>query len=375
MTNRFHATVFACLICIPGEMPLSAASPTNVINTSTFTHLTYGRSGNGFWDTEISVVSTSTGDGAFELDILDNDGKPKVVDSSLGTGSTFVFTLPPSATKEIVINGQNSSTTEEGFGQLKTLQGAANAGLTFTFHNLTNGAPLFSVPVEFAEPATTFVSQANALTGVAAVNLDPDNAVGLETNFYDSNGKLTGSATSTVGPFSHSSFNLSTIFTNLGPTVQGSVKVSASAPLLIMGIGAQPSGSSFEAFAIPNVSYDPLASSFSGTFSVINGPDVGATGTLTINNIAPISTNTFSATVSTVFQGKTNSDTFNFQSLFWSPGYDSVDLSDCSTDTLAPFGNGFSLSARGKNGGSLSGVIYECKPGGNIATWNGVSGK
>jgi len=375
MTNRLHAAFLACLVSILGGVPRLTAQPTQPIQVSTFTHYTYGPSGNGFWSTDFSIVSTSTEDVAAELDFFDSTGKPQDVPPSLGTGNKVVFTIPPLGTQEIELNGQDSSTLEDGFAQLQIFQGTATGGEIFTFDS-ADGAPLFSVPVELSGPGDTFISQATAGTGLALVNLDTTNALGVEVDINNADGSSAGSATLSVGPFNHASLNLNTLFTDIEPTFQGSVFVHASAPTLqALAIGAQASGSSFEAFAYPNVIFSSLASSFSGTFSVINGPDLGATGTLTISNIAPINTNTFSATVTSVFQGKTYTDNaVNFQSSIAPPDLPVVDFVDCRTDLLFPYVGGYNLSAQKQSNGNLSGVIFDCKPGGDIATWTGTPG-
>ena len=70
---------------------------------------------------------------------------------------------------------------------------------------------------------------------------------------------------------------------------EGKVTISASNPIEVVAIDVTPGANgSFVIGNVPLIGYNPVSSSYSGTYNFVSGPLAGHNGPLTISNISPI---------------------------------------------------------------------------------------
>ncbi|MGD0619116.1 MAG: hypothetical protein ABSB67_15825 [Bryobacteraceae bacterium] len=394
MTTRFNTTFFVCLISVLGGASLSGAQVTThpLLSTSNFpatsffdvfTQVVDGPSAGSDFDTDFSIESTSTGDDTVQLSLYANDGGPlSLATAQMGTGSTFVFTLPPGAKTHITTLGQGyqpgtslgtPGSLAEGYAVLQFLSGTGTGSATYTLSDPTEGA-VTSVAVLPATPAFAFTTPVNYFSGFALVGMGPA-GVTVNLKVSDLGGTVVDAASLLVGPDEHTSFNVFDEFTDLPTDFDGTVTITGSEPFAALSIGvtANTTPTKYELYSLPSISYNPLATGYTGTFSIVAGPNTG-TGTLAISGIAPFGTQTYSAMASITYMGTTNSE----QIVLSSPSYAGVTnetgtwslyASDCSATTpLAPWLGGWCLNFNVQPGGGISGVISGCATNGDVAT-------
>lgn len=396
MTTRFNTTFFVSLISVLGGASLSGAQVTThpLANTpnfpatsffDVFTHLADGPSGGSVFTTDFSIESTSTVDDTVQVSLFGNDGGPlSLATSQMGTGSTFFFTLPPGAKTHITTSGQGyqpgtslgtPGSLAEGYAVLQFLSGTGTGSATYTLSTPTEG-PVTSVAVLPSTPTFAFTTPVNYFTGFALVDVG---SAGLTVNLKvsDLGGTVVDAASLLVGPDEHTSFNVFGAFTDLPTDFDGTVTITGSEPFAALSIGVTPNTTptGYEIYTLPGISYNPLATGYTGTFSIVAGPNTG-TGTLAISGIAPFGTQTYSAMASITYMGTTNSE----QVVLSSPAYAGLNqpnvngtwslyASDCSATTpLAPWLGGWCLNFNVQPGGGISGVISGCATNGDVAT-------
>ena len=365
MPMRFRAmpVVSSLFLILIGAPRLGAV-------TLNFTHFADGgRDSLGrHWVSQFSIVSTSGVATACGLSLFGNDGSPATVNTTqLGRGSVFNFTIPPAGTKEIPTTGEGAGgslgTLIEGYAIL-TCDQSVTGGLSYTL-TLTNGDSVTAVGVTNAYPSDTFISEANSTTGLALVNLDPTNSLAVSVTANNLSGGTPFVGTTTLAPGQHKSAVLSGLVSMLGPTFQGSVTIRASNPtMLATAINVVNVGSAFVLSTIPSISFNALRANYSGTFSVISGPDLGSTGTIMLTNIAPFDSDKFNVTVSSAFKGSTTTQQCEYDAL----ARQRPTLDDNGKSAALTCGSGSLETILDKQtDGSFSGVLKGI-PGGNIAT-------
>ena len=370
MTARCRATsVASSLLLILIGAPRLGAQPTPLSPTIlSFTHFADGgldTLGRG-WESQFSVVNTSGVATGCTLSTFGNDGSPVTVNTKLlGRGSVFPFTIPKAGTQEIATTGEGAGslgTLIEGYATLNCDQ-SVTGGLSYTL-TLPNGDSITSVGVTNAYPSDTFISEANATTGFALVNLSPTNALGISVTVNNLNGTIAGSSTSSLGPGQHKSAVLSGLVSAIGPTFQGSVTIHATSPnMLATAINVVNVGGAFVLSTIPSISFDALHTSYTGAFSVVSGPDLGSTGTISLTNIAPFDAGKFNVTVGITFKGSTT-----IQQCVEDLQSSVVSIPDpIGQAAFILCGGGLTAAERKQTDGSFSGVLNGLS-GGDIAT-------
>ena len=240
----------------------------------------------GGWNSIWNVVNTSPGPNQCTLTIVGADGKPLSLTTTAGTGSSVDFSVAVGGTAVIQAGGAT--------GSLQS--GASNVTCSATFvanlryQWMPNGVVETQVSVGPTNPFISHVIAANAYTGISMY--DPDTAAaGVTITAFDLNGNKVGSATATVPALGKTIGNLNQFITTLPSSFEGKVTITSNDAIEVVAIDVTPgANSSFVLGNVPVVSYNPQASSYSGTYSFVNGPLSGQTGTFTITNISPVGT-------------------------------------------------------------------------------------
>lgn len=233
----------------------------------------------GGWLTDWSIVNVWGEANPCTLYIYGPSGQPLSVGTSIGTGSTLSFSIALNGTAEITAGG--------GGGTLLT--GSSNvtcvypvyAKLIYTFLD-ASGEALTAVSVLPSSPFTTFVFEANALTGIALENIGSE-TVTVSITAFDTTGKIVGAGTRMV-QFGKLVFNLNQVIT-LDPSFFGSVKIVASLATVkaaVVGVQAGAAGG-FVLDGEPPLAFNAQPS-FACLFNFLAGSLKGVSGTVEINS-------------------------------------------------------------------------------------------
>ena len=240
----------------------------------------------GGWNSIWSVVNTSLGANQCTLTLVGPDGKLLSLATTAGTGSSINFGVAEGGTAVVQAGGSTGS-LQSGSSNV-TCTAAFIANLRYQW--MPTGVVETQVSVGPTNPFINHVLAANAYTGISMY--DPDTAAaGVTITAFDLNGNTVGSATATVPALGKTIGNLNQLITKLPSSFEGKVAITANDGIEVVALDATPGAAgSFVLGNVPVVSYNPQASSYSGTYNFISGPLSGQTGTFTITNISPVGT-------------------------------------------------------------------------------------
>lgn len=331
MTPRFRTAFLVFLFLFLVSAPQLRATV-----TFNFAHIADGSDSNGVWTTDFSIVSTSSVTANCTIAIWADSGAPLSLATSLGTNSTFMFSVPPSGTFELTTSGMGVGGKVTGGFVTGSCDNPVTAGDIYTY-TTASGGQIAQVGVVNQFPSNLLIAEANFLTGIAIVNTNATSGLTVTLTVFDLNGNVVGTKVLTLNPFSHVAFNLNQEIT-LTSTFAGSVQIAASSPnMLAIALGFQPNKIGFSASAIPSITNVALPSTLSGTYAVITGPDIGAMGAITLTGIAPFDTGKFVGTINITFKGATNSAPVLIE---FDPEVSPAFLGLEFTATVPPFTNG-----------------------------------
>jgi hypothetical protein len=250
-----------------------------------FAHFANGAvaDGSGTWKTDFNFVNNSSSLTNGQLQLFNDSGAPFTLGTTMGTGSSFTFSIPAQGSLDIVTEGSGS---------------VAGGWASATFDQTVSGSAIYSlfnadgqvvsVAVLGGFPKTTFASPVNGGDGIAIANVDQINP-GTSTvtvTLTDATGIFAGSAVRTIASGHHFAFNLVQVIPGTSPSFTGSIKIQSSGPKIqAIVLGVKPNARLYVAYPQPAISYNTLATSYSGRFSVDFGPSAPEVGTAKISNI------------------------------------------------------------------------------------------
>lgn len=360
MTMRLRVTFLACLVSILVAAPRLGAQGT----TYNFAHIADGLSSPGnAWITQFQFTNSGVGTGAVSctLVLYDDLGNALTV-TTVGNGTNHIFTFTIQEGNEFFM--QTTGAGGAG-GILQTGRAILfcdkpiSSGASYTYYD--PGQPITTVGVLPSYPADTFVSPANYLTGIALDNLDPANPLSANIVANNSDGTPAGTATQTLPPLNHTSFNLNAAIPSLPSTFTGSLTITANQPtMLALGIGVQTNTTGFVVSAIPAISYVALGPNFSGTYNIISGPDAGTSGNITISGVGAFDTGKFGATVNIAFKTSGAGGPVEIDQGSFDRG---TMIDGCKIPLPGPpWPSGIIAAGQVQPDGSISGAITGCKP-------------
>ena len=145
---------------------------------------------------------------------------------NLGYGASVQsFTIPPQGSKTLR-SAIASATTITGYALAASdlpLQG------TVLFRAIANGVPQVEVSAAATLPSPYYYSPATRDLGVALVNIYSVNK-SFQISAVAANGTSVGSATVSLGPLAHKSFNLPQLIPSLPASFSGSIQISPYQP-------------------------------------------------------------------------------------------------------------------------------------------------
>jgi len=239
---------------------------------------------NGGWNSRWSVVNTSANPLSCTLDLVGPDGQPLSLNTTAGSGNSISFPVAQGGTAIIQAGGAGSS-VQSGASTV-TCSDAFVADVTYAW--MPNGVALTEVTVPPRGRFLNHVLAANAFTGLAMYDPFTNPSMAMITAF-DLTGNQVGSAMATVPALGKIAVNLNQVITNLPTSFEGKVTISASNPLELLAIDVTPGANgSFVLGNVPLIGYNPVSSSYSGTYNFVSGPLAGQNGPLSISNISPI---------------------------------------------------------------------------------------
>jgi len=146
---------------------------------------------------------------------------------NLGYGASVQsFTIPPQGSKTLR-SAIASATTITGYALAASdlpLQG------TVLFRAIANGVPQVEVSAAATLPSPYYYSPATRDLGVALVNIYSVNK-SFQISAVAANGTSVGSATVSLGPLAHKSFNLPQLIPSLPASFSGSIQISPTSNL------------------------------------------------------------------------------------------------------------------------------------------------
>jgi Zn-dependent protease with chaperone function len=165
-----------------------------------------------------------TGD-SYPKHILCN-GAPLSLNLGSGINSSFEFTIPA--------NGSKIFRSTIASSQIVTGWAVATATLplqaTVLFTNFVNGKAQFQASAPATLPTRQYWSPANNVLGVALANVYSGSAISVDITARDSNGNNVGTASVSVGPLSHTSFNLFQLLPGISSSFSGSIAMTSKVP-------------------------------------------------------------------------------------------------------------------------------------------------
>jgi len=307
MTDRFHATLFACLVSVLVAAPRLGATALQVTYSEDVAQGADGEQGNGKWSTVFSAVNTATGNNSCTANFTGSDGKSAVLGTNMGKNSTVPFSMTQGGGVQIQTDGAGGTGGAViTFWSQFICSGPFIVGATYTFS--VGGQPSTSVGVPSQIPYGGFVAPANFFTGIALVNISDTDDLTVTVSLNTLAGALEGSSAMTVPPLNQAVFNLNQVTSD--PNFQGSVTATGSLPMLGLAIGAvnipgnvtNPAGS-FVVWQAPTIYFDVFSPSYSGTATVTLIPSTTFSESITLTNIVPTGTGTYTATLSVTTAG------------------------------------------------------------------------
>ena len=155
------------------------------------------------------------------LAIRGNNGSPLALDFGAGATSGGSITIPAGGTRILRTTGTSPNVV--------TGWAVANATLpvvgTVLFRSIESGVPRVDIAAPPSLPAPAFRSFANADLGVAIGNPYSDTSLSIQVRAFDPNGGPAGSASISVGPLAHTSFNLRSLITTLPAGFVGTLEL------------------------------------------------------------------------------------------------------------------------------------------------------
>jgi|SRR5579871_431169 len=176
------------------------------------------------WQTSFIFSNPNPGSTAYaNVTLHDDNGNPLSLDFGAGLTTTFSFSIPPQGTRTFRSTMSSSS----------TVTGWAYAGATLPlqatvlYREIVNGVPKVEISAQATLPSAIYRSPANNFLGVAIANPYSGQSIKVGVAAIDANGNRVGTGSVTLGPNSHSSFNLFQLIPNLS-NFSGSVEISST---------------------------------------------------------------------------------------------------------------------------------------------------
>lgn len=273
-------------------------------STFYFPHLANGDTGNGIWQTNFVFVNNSPSTTQGTLDLYDDNGAPLVLATSQGTNSTFDISIPSYGTFEIETNGAGS--VKGGWARADFDHSVVGSAI---FSLKTGQGKMVSVGVPSIQKATgTFVSPATDLTGIALADIDGFGGT-VDLLALDASGSVVASTELTLAPKHHTAMNLKDPPLSVPTGFRGSILI-ISTNIAALAIGFEFNTPLYVSWSYSNIAYDSLRTAYSGTFTLVGGPDAGGSGTVEASNLEDFDSNMFTGNMSTTLSGLVRSGIF-----------------------------------------------------------------
>lgn len=222
---RILIAVFAAGALLPLEVAaqtgFSVASfmaPSTVSSQMYFAHLADGAG----WATSLFFSNPSQYNAAtVNVNFYNDDGSALPLDFGSGLVSTLSLTVPAGGVQVVTSKGAGTSAAN-GWAHA-----SSNIPLlgTLMYRNTSGGKPLWDVAALATSPTYYYSSYATPQIGVALANPSSTNTIHLSITALDSNGSAAGSATLTLSPLAHTSFNLGQEISTLSSGFTGTVTI------------------------------------------------------------------------------------------------------------------------------------------------------
>jgi len=185
-----------------------------------FPHLADGGVPAQHWQTSFVFVNPNASVTAHvTLYIYGDSGQPLSLNLGAGAASVHRFTILPLGSRTLRSTIGTKTVTGYAFAATDTpLQGTA------LFRLITNGVPQVEAAAAATLPSIRYLSPATRDLGIALVNIDNGPRI-FRIGAIDSNGSVLGSDTLTLGPFEHTSLNLSQLLPALPTAFSGSIQI------------------------------------------------------------------------------------------------------------------------------------------------------
>ena len=190
---------------------------------SYFPHLADGGPASARWTTLLTLLNPNQSmSAAVAVQFYADNGGPLALNFGNGSVSSFTTTIAPQGSVTFKSTGASPNTVTGWAVVVSTLpiQGIVQFNLS------SNGLPQLGVSALSTEASQEFRSPASFNSGIAIANIFPSISLPVAITAIDSNGKTAATASRTVLPLGHQSFNLNQIFPNLPATFRGSVVLS-----------------------------------------------------------------------------------------------------------------------------------------------------
>ena len=260
-----------------------------------FPQIANGDQGNGVWRTNFVFVNNSPKSTQGQLSLFGDTGARLTVGTNRGTNSTFSITIPARGSYQIETDGTGTVLTGWGHAQFDH---AVVGSAVFSFS--TSQGRVLTVGVLGTIPKVTFLTPADASTGIALAN-PYSRTQTVELIAFDQNGTQVGTTQRlSLNPGQHLSRGARDFFPTLASNFTGTIKArSVDLFLTALAIGAVPNSVSIVSYSLPTISYDELATAYSGSFTLVGGPNAGLSGTISATSLEHFDSNMFTGTMTT----------------------------------------------------------------------------
>lgn len=220
MFLRLLIATFCSSACFPALFAQFEPESAQVI--SSFAQFADGGPRSGQWQTSFLFVNPSTTSAvAVALATYNDAGGPLLIDLGDGSKSSRTFTIPASGSRAFRSTASGSSTAIGWAVAASTLP--VQATVLFTLS--VNGTPTVQASAPATLPTLEYWSPANRNLGVALANVYDNVAVTVIVTALEPTGKTAGTASVTLPPLGHTSFNLFQRIPGLSDSFSGSIRI------------------------------------------------------------------------------------------------------------------------------------------------------
>lgn len=293
-----YSSLFLVLGCLALFLAAPEAFSQSLVPTGSdlvFPQIANGDQGNGVWRTNFMFVNNSPKSTQGQLSLFGDTGVRLSLGTNRGTNNTFSIIIPARGSYQIETDGTGTVVT--GWGHAR-FDHAVVGSAVFSFS--TSQGRMLTVGVLGTIPKITFLTPADTSTGIALAN-PYSRAQTVELKAFDQNGTQVGTTQRlSLNPGQHISRGARDLFPTLAPNFLGTIKArSLDLFLAALAIGAVSNSVSIVSYSLPTISYDELATAYTGSFTLVGGPDAGLSGTISASSLEHFDSNMFTGTMAT----------------------------------------------------------------------------